>query len=196
LVYYPEGNPTTVDPQNSSFSTSFEYQILDNDTTPLPSNATLFINATIPIPTITADYDVDVYFDYTIDEPLPDAAKVIIKAELEVAYTNDNNVSPVSIKILTLPSDGELGIFNGTTYIPVSVNQVITNTVIDNNHFVYFPEKVDGTGTPSGDFTTTFTYLITDPQGNNTTTFVTMTIHCHENIEANRFIKLNTRHIS
>jgi hypothetical protein len=178
LVYYPEGNPPTVDPQNSSFPTSFTYQIIDSDGNELPSPATMNIQANILVGNITMDdYNLFKDIDYALDEPQIDAAKVIAIQNLTTGYNNSNNQPILSITIESLPSTGQLSLYNGSSYVAVIAGDIIPVASIVANNFAYWPENIDQSGTPSGYFEVSFNYTI-QAQYSNPSSTVNLQINC------------------
>ena len=178
LVYFPEGNPTTVNPQNNSFSTSFTYQILDDDTPPNPltSNATLTINATIPVPTITVDSPLSKDIEYILDELPVNAIKYFTQSELVVNYQNSNLVSANRIRIISVPSRGEL------SYGPNLVEpgyDILVSDLINGNSFGYWPQGINQNDDTGGTFSTQFQYRVIDPQDFESN-LVTFTLDCVE----------------
>jgi hypothetical protein len=161
LVYYPEGNPVTVDPQTTSFSTSFNYTIIDNENNPWP--ATMLIVATIPPSIITVNTPLSKNINYDLNESDINAAKVISNLELMVGYINNPNNSPEHhIKIQSVPLRGQLS-NNGSL---VSNNDTISQFDLVTHNFAYYPEKIDRSDNTGNDFTETFTYTVLDAQGN------------------------------
>ena len=185
LVYYPEGYPTLVS-QTVSFPTSFTYQIIDNDGNYLPVDAAMNIFATVLPSIIHIDSPINKNVDYQIGEPPLFATKVISLSEIEQGYTNTNLQTPVSIKILSISGNGELSLYNGVSFTAVTLNQVILNTDIVNNHFAYWPQGIGQVNTPSGSFTYTFTYVVTDALGFNSPV-VTFNINCTQILVVNGF---------
>jgi hypothetical protein len=183
LVYYPEGNPPSV-PQTTSFSTSFTYTIIDNDGDVY--TATMIIDATIQASQVTIETNINKNVDYQIGEPPLFAAKVILLSEVVQNYTNSNSLSPVSIKILSVPTQGQLSLYNGVAFTAVTVNQVISNVSISNTHFAYWPQDIFQVSTPSGNFTGVFTYVVTDSLGFDSPT-VTFNINCTQILVVNGF---------
>jgi len=176
LVYYPEGNPATVDPQTTPFNTSFTYTIIDDDNGVY--TATMIIDATITTGSITMDdYNLFKDIDYALDEPQIDAAKVIAIQNLTTGYNNSNNQPILSITIESLPSTGQLSLYNGTSYVPVIVGDIIPVASIVDNNFAYWPENIDQSGTPSGYFEVSFNYTI-QAQYSNPSSTVNLQINC------------------
>jgi hypothetical protein len=176
LVYYPEGNPPTVDPQNSSFTTSFTYQIIDSDGNELPSPATMNIQANIPPSVITVNTPLNKNISYALSESDIDAAKYFTTIELLDGYTNIPNNSQVDhIKIQgVLPLRGELS-YDG---VPVNINDTISYAdLVTGGHFAYYPQNIDRSDTTGGDFTETFTYTVLDAQLNESN-LVTFDLDC------------------
>jgi hypothetical protein len=95
-------------------------------------------------------------------------------------------LSPVSIKILSVPTQGQLSLYNGVTFTAVTVNQVISNVNISNNHFAYWPQDIFQVSTPSGNFTGIFTYVVTDSLGFDSP-IVTFNINCTQILVVNGF---------
>jgi len=175
LVYYPEGNPPLVT-QTTSFSTSFTYTIIDDDNGVY--TATMIIDATITTGSITMDdYNLFKDIDYALDEPQIDAAKVIAIQNLTTGYNNSNNQPILSITIESLPSTGQLSLYNGTSYVPVIVGDIIPVASIVANYFAYWPENIDQSGTPSGYFEVSFNYTI-QAQYSNPSSTVNLQINC------------------
>ena len=183
LVYYPEGYPTLIS-QNDNFNTSFQYQIIDNDNNSV--DVTMNIVATVLPSIIHIDSPINKNVNYQIGEPPLFAAKVISLSEIEQGYTNTNLQLPVSIKILSISGNGELSLYNGVSFTAVTLNQVILNTDIVNNHFAYWPQGIGQVNTPSGNFTYTFTYVVTDALVFNSPV-VTFNINCTQILVVNGF---------
>jgi hypothetical protein len=174
LVYYPEGNPPTVDPQNSSFPTSFTYQIIDSEGSLV--NATMNIQANIPPSVITVNTPLNKNISYALSESDIDAAKYFTTIELLNGYTNIPNNSQVDhIKIQgVLPLRGELS-YDG---VPVNINDIISYAdLVTGGHFAYYPQNIDRSDTTGGDFTETFTYTVLDAQLNESN-LVTFDLDC------------------
>ena len=172
LVYYPEGNPPTVDPQNASFPTSFTYQIIDSDNNSL--QATMNIQANIPPSVITVNTPLNKNIDYALSESDSNAAKYFTTIELLDGYTNIPNNSPVDyLQIQSIPLRGELS--NGGTL--VSVNDIIPYSNLVTGQFAYYPQNIDRGDTTGGDFIETFTYSVLDAQLNESN-LVTFNLDC------------------
>jgi len=181
LLYYPEGNPPLV-PQAASFSTSFDYTIIDNENNPYTT--TMLIVATILPSTIIVDTPLSKSINYSFNESNLQATKYFNEVDLVQNYINTPNGTPANhIKIYSVPSTGELS-YNGTL---VSVNDVIPYIdLISGAHFAYHPQGINRLDTTGGNFNTTFTYTVLDPQSNESN-LVTFTLNCTQILVINGF---------
>ena len=176
LVYYPEGYLNIVT-QNASFLTSFTYQIIDSDGNPLPVDATMNIQANIPVSVITVNTPLTKNINYALSESNIDAAKYFTSVELIDGYSNiPNNSQPHHIKIQGIPLTGELS-YNGSL---VNINDTIPYTpdLVTGGHFAYYPQNIDRSDTSGGNFVETFTYSVLDAQGNESINLVTFNLDC------------------
>ena len=144
------------------------------------------ITTNIPASIVSIDTVVDKNVNYQIGESVLLAHKVISLSEVEQSYTNSNLLSPVSIKISSVPLTGQLSLYDGVSFTLVSINQVILNSDIASGKFAYWPQGIGQVNTPSGSFTDIFTYVVTDILNYNTDEVI-FSIHCTQILVVNGF---------
>ena len=138
---------------------SFTYTVSDGTNT---DTATLII-------TVTGVNDVPTAADNTVTttEDTP-----YVFSTTDFGYTDsDDNDSLVSVKITTLEDDGALQYYNGTAWVDVTLNQVITATDISNGLLRLNPDANDN-DSPY----TTFAFTVNDGDADSSTPN-TMTIN-------------------
>jgi len=95
----------------------------------------------------------------TIDEDTPTALTVS-----DFGYNDADNDIINSVKITTLEDDGALQYYNGTNWVDVTLNQVITKADIDNGNFRFNPDLNE-----NGNNYTTFQFTVNDGTTNSAT---------------------------
>lgn len=154
IKYYPEGYTSTTY-EGSPFTTSFNYQIIDNEGNSLTSEyATMYIENNIIPNSINAPLSLNISIF---------GVHKIVYDDIITGYTNGYDLQVASIKIISLPLIGELSI--GMSNI-ISINEIITiqNGIIGGDTFKYHPRKIDNSVTQN-QFNDSFKYIIIDSQG-------------------------------
>lgn len=125
-----------------------------------------------PPPTVSISTPVNKSISFIPGESGTDRAKALLYEDLVVSYFNSSvlpiDPAPVSIKILSLPLQGDLTLNN----IILSVNSIVPLNTIDPNYttgtivgnFDFYPEGLSQVVNNST-FTTSFTYVVLDAQG-------------------------------
>jgi hypothetical protein len=171
IIYYPDVT------QTHNYPTSFTYQIIDNEGYQLTAgDATMYIQATIPVAHITVNSPLTKSINYDLNESDNDAAKYFTYNDLIDGYNNTNNSSVDHIKIYGTPSRGELS-YDG---FPVNINDTIPYVDLVTGHFAYYPQNIDRGDSTGGSFSTSFTYSVLDLQGATESNLVTFNLDCND----------------
>ena len=138
----------------------------------------------IPPPTVSITTPVSKAISFIPGESGTDRAKALLYADLVVSYFNSSvlpaDPAPVSIEILSLPTQGDLTLNN----ILLSVNSIVPLNTIDPNYTTgtivgnldFYPEGLTQVVNNSA-FNASFTYAVLDAQGVQST-IGTMNLVC------------------
>lgn len=171
LDYYPEGLPQVIN--NTPFTTSFTYVVLDGQGA--QSNiATMNITCNIPASIIGMNSPLKVTVGY--DSRFP-ASSTFAFDDMTITdgYTNSSGYNPYTITIISLPQRGQLGLSG----VAVTMGQVIPISSIITGNLVYYVQNINVYDMTGGDFSTSFTYRVSDVHGNSSS-IVEMGLDCRD----------------